>query len=67
MMDNLRTLIPTDHPKGPAAAEVFGYMPLGCAAYELAANKEALPSGAAFYCPRETLQMVFEWRAGSLS
>ena len=67
MMDALRCLIPADHPSGPSAAEVFGYLPVGCAAYEMAAQKTALPSGAEWYCPRETLQLVMEWRAGSLS
>merc|ERR1719183_946056 len=63
LMDDLRTLIPADHPKGPEAAEVFGYLPLGCAAYEMAADKKPLPSGETnfFYCPRETLEMMAEW------
>ena len=67
LMDELRYLIPADHPKGPQAAEIFGYLPVGCAAYELSAAK--VPLGAAkeaWYCPRETLELVMEWKAGTL-
>ena len=66
LLDDLRTLIPHDHPKGPSAAEVFGYLPVGCEAYAHADKKAALPSGCHFYCPRETLQLVASWRAGTL-
>ena len=66
LMDDMRCLIPADHPRGAGAAELFGYLPLGSAAYKLAAEKVVLPSGTNFYCPRETLEMVTEWKAGTL-
>ena len=68
LMDTLRCLIPTDHPRGPSAAETFGYLPVGCAAYALADEKTPLNSqgGESWYCPRETRQLVMEWKAGSL-
>jgi len=66
MLDELRCLVPADHPDGASAAEVCGYLPVGCAAYEAAANRTPLPSKLAWYCPRETLEMVMQWEAGTL-
>ena len=64
LMDELRALIPANHPKGPV--EVFGYLPIGCAAFALSESKAVLPSGEHWYCPRETLQLVMQWEAGTL-
>ena len=66
LMDELRALIPANHPKGVEAVEVFGYLPVGCAAYALSESKAVLPSGEHWYCPRETLQLVMQWQAGTL-
>lgn len=69
MLDDLRSLIPTEHPRGPSAVEVFGYLPVGCSACRAAADRRPLPSAddkAVWYCPRETLQLALTWKAGSL-
>ena len=54
--------------RSASAVEVFGYMPVGCAAYDAAAQKTPIGAGGEhWYCPRETRQLVMEWTAGSLS
>lgn len=59
LLDDLCTLI-------PPGGEIWAYWPVGSAAYELAIAQTRLPSGARFYCPRDTEQLVTEWEAGSL-
>ena len=47
---------------------VSGYLPKGSEAYRMADEKTKLPgAGEAWYCPRETLELVMQWEAGTLS
>ena len=62
LMGELRTLLPTEQPDKAKKVEVSGYLPLGSHSYEMAASKVDT-----WYCPRETLELVMGWKAGSLN
>ena len=62
LMGELRTLLPTEQPDEAKKVEVSGYLPLGSHSYEMAASKVDT-----WFCPRETLELVMGWKAGSLN